>query len=67
MLTQTELAGLLGITRQYLSYLKNGQKNASPGLAEKLAKRTGTDRTLWIWGKAADRIKAIDKILKARA
>jgi putative transcriptional regulator len=46
-LTQECLANEIGITRQHIGMLENGNSNPSPQLAQKIAEALGFDWTLF--------------------
>ena len=62
MLNQTEVAQLLGITPQHLSTVVSGRSDASKGLAIKLAKKTGSDPAIWVFGKSGERKEALNRL-----
>lgn len=62
MLSQTEIAQLLGITPQHLSTVVSGRSDASKDLAIKLAKKTGSEPAIWVFGKTGERKEALNRL-----
>lgn len=48
-LSQKELARKIGVTQQYISFITNGKRTPSPGMAAQLEKATGIKREAWVW------------------
>lgn len=51
--SKTEIAGLLGISRQYLHALLDGRKPLSPAMAVRIAKAFGGSAGSWLRMQAA--------------
>jgi len=45
----TELSIEVGISREHISFIKNGSRNVGKSLAVRLENATGISQTKWMW------------------
>lgn len=57
------VAGRAGISRRHLAYILAGEKNAAPRTATALQSVTGIPREVWVFGSAAQRMRAWEEYL----